>query len=117
MSDVDILAKLTIIFSLVGAIAGLISAFMPNPLLALLIAIILLYASYKLTSDYLRKSSEKTQIEGKKISMKNFWLLLATLVIKEKPEEKEKEVRFFFWSYFIMWLILWVMIYTILLLW
>lgn len=131
----DIVAKLTLIFSGTGAIAGIISGFMPNAWLALLIALILLYASYKLTTSFIKKSTAQPTLPAqqtpeqtttqtptqplpgkKKTLLKGFAILFATLVTKGEAEEKETELRFWFWPYYIMWLVMWVMVYTILLL-
>ena len=136
----DIMAKLTLIFSGTGAIAGVISGLMPNSWLPLLIALILLYASYKLTSSKLKKStaaptlpaqqtSGQTPVQQttgqtpaqpilgkKKMVLKGFMILFAILVTKGEAEEKEMSVRFWFWPYYIMWLVLWIMTYTLLLL-
>lgn len=130
----DITAKLTLVFSGAGAIAGFISGFLPNPWLALLVALILLYASYKLTTFYLKKSTAQPappalapgqppaqtpvqpQLGKKKITLRGFMIFFATLVTKGEPEGRENEVKFWFWPYYIMWLILWIMVYTLMLL-
>ena len=112
----DIVAKLTVIFSLAGAIAGFISGFMPNAWYSLLIAFILIYVTYKVTTSGMKKSPSGFLGEKKKVSMKNFGLFFAKLTIKGETEEKETEVSLWFWPYYIMWLIFWVMTYTLLLL-
>jgi len=43
-------------------------------------------------------------------------IFFATLVTKGEPEGRENEVKFWFWPYYIMWLILWIMVYTLMLL-
>ncbi|MEM3453174.1 MAG: hypothetical protein QW835_06085 [Candidatus Hadarchaeum sp.] len=131
----DITAKLTLTFSGAGILAGIISGFLPNAWLALLVAFIFLYASYKLTTHLLKKpaapptpvaqtpgqaspqTAAQPQPEKKTAAMKGFRLFFATLVTKGGPEDKETETKFWFWSYYIMWFIFWVMVYTILLLW
>ncbi|MFH1821079.1 MAG: hypothetical protein ABH852_01375 [Methanobacteriota archaeon] len=131
----DIVAKLTLAFSGTGAIAGLISGFMPNAWLALLTALVLLYASYKLTTYYLKKSEAQPTLPvqqtpeqalvqtpaqtlpgRKKTVLKGFMILFTTLVTKGETDEKETVVKFWFLPYYIMWLVLWIMVYTLLLL-
>ncbi len=111
----DIAAKLSIIFSAVGAIAGVMSGFMTNAWLSLLIAIILLYATYKLISNASKTSTGQFMGEMKKVTLSNFSLFFSSLTTKGELDEKETKVRFWFASYFIMWLLLWIMVYTILL--
>ncbi|MBC7219259.1 MAG: hypothetical protein H5T49_03905 [Hadesarchaea archaeon] len=131
----DITAKLTLAFSGAGILAGIISSFLPNAWLALLVAFIFLYASYKLTTYLLKKtpppSAPGSQAPGqtpvqttaqtppvkKTATMKGFRLFFATLVTRGGPEDKETEAKFWFWSYYIMWFIFWVMVYTIMLIW
>jgi len=127
----DIVAKLTIVFSGAGAIAGIISGFLPNAWLALLVALILIYATYKLTTYYIKKSAAQPALPAhqtpgqtpaqplpvkKKAVLKGFMLLFATLVTKGETDEKETEVKFWLLPYFVMWLVLWIMVYTLLLL-
>lgn len=131
----DITAKLTIAFSGAGILAGIVSGFLPNAWLALLVAFIFLYATYKLTTYLLKKapssptptSQAPGQVSvqatappppGKKVVLlKGFRLFFATVVTKGGPENKETETKFWFWPYYIMWFIFWVMVYTIILLW
>lgn len=112
----DIAAKLIAVFSFAGAIAGFISGFMPNAWYSLLIAFILIYAIYKVTTLAMKKSVSGFLGEKKKVNMKNFGFFFAKLTTKGETEEKETEVRLWFWPYFIMWLIFWIMTYTLLLL-
>lgn len=144
----DILAKLTLIFTAVGALAGIISSFMPNSWLALLIALILLYATYKLTSSSMKKSAaqpsasptqqppiqatgqasatDSAQAQAltspqlppskKRTVFKGFAILFATLVTKGEAGQKDTEAKFWFLQYYAMWLILWIMTYTLMLL-
>lgn len=93
----ELIGKLTIFFAATGAIAGGISGFLPNSWYALLIALILFYASYKLTTY------EKFKIKVLKISTGGL------------PGGKEKIIMTGFWPYFIIWLIVWVIVYTLLL--
>ncbi len=139
------MAKLTLIFSAVGALAGIISGFMPYSWLALIIALILLYVTYKLTSSSMKKSAaqptslaqqQHTQPSGqtsqpnqaqapqastpllpgsKRTIMKGFALLFATVVTKGEPGQKDVDSKFWFLQYYVMWLILWIMTYTLLL--
>ncbi|MGQ9788182.1 MAG: hypothetical protein ACUVQM_02555 [Candidatus Hadarchaeaceae archaeon] len=129
----DITAKLTLAFSGAGILAGIVSSFLPNAWLALLVAFIFLYASYKLTTYLMKKEPSpipasqitgRTQVqtmppppEKKTVNMKWFRLFFATLVTRVGPEDKEIETKFWFWSYYIMWFVFWVMAYTIMLLW
>ena len=92
----ELVGKLTIFFAVTGAIAGCISSFLLNAWYALLIALILFYASYKLTTR------EKFKTRVLKISTGGI------------PGGTKKIVMTGFWPYFIMWLILWVMVYTLL---
>lgn len=130
----DITAKLTIAFSGAGILAGIISGFLPNAWLALLVAFIFLYASYKLTTYILKKpavtkapaapmpgqapiqSAAQPQSVKKTAAMKGFRLFFATLV-KVGSDSKDTETRFWFWPYYIMWFIFWIITYTIILLW
>ncbi len=154
----DAAAKLTLIFSGTGAIAGVISGFLPNAWLALPVALILVYVTYKLAASWLRRSG--TQLSGqlqahhpaspqpqpqpqatpqtpgqapppapapapvvstqmaappKKTLLKGFALIYAKLVTKGEGQEKDKEIRFYLSAYYIMWLIFWIMTYTLLL--
>ncbi|KUO40734.1 MAG: hypothetical protein APZ16_01065 [Candidatus Hadarchaeum yellowstonense] len=128
----NVTAKLTLAFSGAGAIAGIISAFLPNAWLALLVAFIFLYLSYKLTTYFLKRSAAPpaaAQAPGQpptpapvqpapgRATLKGFRLFFATLVTKGSPGEKDTEAKFWFWPYYFMWFILWVMVYTIMLLW
>ncbi len=52
----------------------------------------------------------------KKTLLKNFALVYAKLVTKGEGQEKDIETKFYLWPYYIMWLIFWIMTYTLLLL-
>jgi plastocyanin len=90
------MGKVTLLFAGWGAIAGGISGFLPQAQseFALLVAIFLFYVSYKLLT------SNK----------------VAPIVLKIPPEEfpggKRKIVTTGIWSFFIMWLILWIAVYS-----
>ncbi|MDI6642858.1 MAG: hypothetical protein QMD95_02270 [Candidatus Hodarchaeaceae archaeon] len=94
--------RLTIFFAVAGAIAGFISGLMTSAdiklnIVAPLIALILFYASYKLAAH------EK---------IKNKFLMTP---VEESREGKKVSVAMTgFWPHFIMWLIFWVLIYTLL---
>lgn len=111
----EMVGKLTAIFSVTGAIAGLISGFMPNPWYSLLIAFIFVYATYKLTTQRAKKLTTGFFGEKKKVSLKNFGLFFVTLTMKGETDEKETVMRLWLWPYYIMWLIIWIMAYTLLL--
>jgi|GEM_PF-3480598 len=143
----EILAKLTLIFAAVGALAGVISGFMPNSWLALIIALILLYVTYKLASSSMKKSAmqpvspeQQPRVQAseqmassnpaqvtiqvatqqppvkKKTILKGFLVLFATVVTKGEAGQKDTEVKFWFLQYYVMWLILWILTYTLFLL-
>jgi hypothetical protein len=93
--------RLTVFFSLTGAAAGLISGIITGTdislnILAPLLALLLFYVSYKLAGhEKIRNKFLMVQVEG-------------------SEEEKKVNVAMTgFWPYFIMWLILWVMVYTL----
>jgi len=95
-------ARLTVFFAVAGAVAGLISGLITIVnirlnILAPLIALFLFYVSYKLAAQ------EK---------IKNRFLM--TPVEESEAEKKVNVIMTGFWSYFVMWLILWVMVYTLL---
>jgi hypothetical protein len=95
--------RLTMFFAVTGAVAGLISGLISSSDIRLniwapLIALFLFYVSYKLAAQ------EK---------IKNRFLM--TPVEESEAEKKFNVLMTGFWSYFIMWLVLWVMVYTLLL--
>lgn len=94
--------RLTVYFTLVGAAAGLLSGVMTSSnirfnLAAPLIALVLFYAAYKLTSH--PKLRDR--------------FLMAPVEASEK-DKKVNVLMTGFWAYFIIWLIFWMMVYTIL---
>ena len=95
--------RLTMFFAATGAVAGLISGLISSANIRFniwtpLIALFLFYVSYKLAAQ------EK---------IKNRFLM--TPVEESEAEKKFNVLMTGFWSYFIMWLVLWVMVYTLLL--
>lgn len=94
-------SRLTLFFAVLGAVAGAISGIMTSANIRLntaapLIAIVLFYISYKLAAH------EK---------IKNKFLVAPV----EEPEGKKVNVIFTgIWPHFIMWLIFWVLVYTLL---
>jgi hypothetical protein len=94
-------ARLTVFFSVIGAAVGVFSGVITKVnirfnIMAPLIALFLFYISYKLTAE------EK---------IKNRFLMAP---VEESEEEKKVNVVMTgFWPYFIMWLIFWVMVYTL----
>jgi len=94
--------RLTLFFSLTGAVAGLISGIAADAnirlnILAPLIALFLFYVSYKLAAH------EK---------IKNRFLMSP---VEQSEEEKKVNVLMVgFLPHFIMWLVLWVMVYSLL---
>jgi hypothetical protein len=94
--------KLTVFFSATGAVAGIISGFAADAnirlnILAPLIALFLFYVSYKLAAH------EK---------IKNRFLMSP---VEQSEEEKKVNVAMTgLWPHFIMWLVFWVMVYTLL---
>lgn len=91
----EIVGKITLLFAGWGAIAGCISSFLPQAqsALALLVAIFLFYVSYKLAPIALK------------------------IPAGEFPGGKWTGLTAFkkgFFPFFIMWLVLWIMVYTIL---
>lgn len=91
----ELVGRLTMQFVGTGAIAGCISAFMPNSWYALLIAFILFYASYKLTTH------EKFKNRVLKVPPGGF------------PGGKKKIIMTGFLPHFIIWLIVWILVYTL----
>ena len=79
-------------FALTGAVAGIISVFVPSPYFALLIALILFYISYKIIPP-----------RALKIEHKNW------------PGGTRKILTGGFFPFFLLWLIVWVLLYTVLL--
>jgi hypothetical protein len=94
--------RLTMFFTVTGAVAGLISGLISGADIRLniwapLLALFLFYISYKLAAY------EK---------VKNRFLMVP---VEESEGEKKVNVLISgFWPYFIMWLVLWVMVYTLL---
>ena len=94
--------RLTVFFAVTGAIAGLVSGLISSAnirfnILAPLIALFLFYVSYKLATH------EK---------VKNRFLMVP--VEESEAEKKVNVVMIGLWPHFIMWLVLWVMVYTLL---
>ncbi len=94
-------AKLVIFFAVTGAIAGCISGIISGAnvtlgLLALLLALFLFYVSYKLVTHH---------------KFKNVVLKISNGGI---PGGTKKIIMTGFLPHFIMWLIVWVMVYTLL---
>jgi len=94
--------RLTVFFAVTGAVAGIISGLISSTDIRLniwapLIALFLFYVSYKLAAH------EK---------VKNRFLMAP--VDESEAEKKVNVIMTGFWSYFVMWLILWVMVYTLL---
>jgi hypothetical protein len=94
--------RLTVFFSIAGAAAGIISGILTDAnirlnILAPLLALFLFYISYKLTAhEKIRNRFLMTPAEG------------------SEEERKINVAMTGFWPYFLMWLILWVMVYTLL---
>jgi hypothetical protein len=94
--------KLTIFFAVTGVVSGIISGLVSIAnirlnILTPLIALFLFYVSYKLAAN------EK---------IKNRFLMAP---VEESEGEKKINIAMTgFWPYFIMWLVLWVMVYTLL---
>ena len=94
--------RLTMFFAVTGAVAGIVSGLITIAnirfnISAPLIALFLFYVSYKLTAH------EK---------IKNRFLM--TPVEESEAEKKVNVVMIGLWPHFIMWLVLWVMVYTLL---
>lgn len=94
--------RLTIFFALTGAVAGLISGVMTSVdiklnIYSLLIAIILFYASYKLAAHQ---------------KIKNKFLM--TLIEESQAGKKVNVAMTGFLPHFIIWLVVWVFVYTLL---
>lgn len=94
--------RLTVFFAVIGAVAGLISGLISSADIRLniwapLIALFLFYVSYKLAAqEKIKNRFLMAQVEG------------------SEAEKKVNVLMTGFWSYFIMWLVLWVMVYTLL---
>ena len=89
----ELIGKLNGWFALTGAVAGVISTFLPSPWFALLIAFILFYISYKIIPPRVLKVQHKDWPGGvKRILISGFF------------------------PFFLLWLIIWVLFYTVLLL-
>ena len=89
-------------FVVTGAVAGIISGLISGANIRLniwapLIALFLFYVSYKLAAYEKIKNR-----------------LLMTPVEESEGEKKVNVLMSGFWPYFIMWLVLWVMVYTLL---
>jgi hypothetical protein len=94
--------RLTVFFAVTGAVSGIVSGLISSANIRLniwapLIALFLFYVSYKLAAR------EK---------VKNRFLMAP---VEESEGEKKINVAMTgFWPYFIMWLVLWIMVYTLL---
>jgi hypothetical protein len=89
----ELAGKLYALFAVTGAVAGLISTFVPDPKYALLIAIILFYFSYKIIPPHALKVKHSD------------W-----------PGGKRNIATSGFFPFFLMWLIVWILLYTVFLL-
>ncbi|HDI12628.1 MAG TPA: hypothetical protein ENF64_00765 [Hadesarchaea archaeon] len=94
--------RLTIFFAATGAVAGIISGVMTSAnirlnIYSLLVAIILFYITYKLTIH------QRTENR-----------FLTVMVEESKAVKEPNPLTEGFFPFFILWLILWVMTYTML---
>ncbi|MEW6222111.1 MAG: hypothetical protein AB1476_02140 [Candidatus Hadarchaeota archaeon] len=83
----DAQTKVVLMFAAAGAVAGVISGVLVNSLLAAGVALLLFYLTFRLAPEYL------------KINVAEF--------------SKKKVLMTGFWPHFVMWLILWVLVYTL----
>jgi uncharacterized membrane protein YfcA len=94
-AQMEIESKLALFFAAFGAIAGCvsapISATRQSAWLALLVAFFLFYVSYKVAPRALKIAQEQTPVAPRKIATTGLG------------------------SFFIMWFILWIMVYTLIL--
>lgn len=83
----DLDSKIVLVFMGAGSLAGIASALLANGWLALLVVLGLFYLVYRLAPQYL------------KIDLKTF--------------SRMDVLKTGFWPHFIMWLIVWVVVYSV----
>jgi len=101
--NMEAVGKITLLFAAFGALAGLISGAISSAGAALLLAILFFYGSYRLACSMFGIIKPALSPPAP----------TPTATQVQKPIERRKIVTTGIWPFFIMWLILWIITYTI----